>query len=131
MTDPQDTKLAKRLAVLVMEAGPEGLSQLRPALEKILSGRSAKERKSFLRSFHKAVLREVHKDTLTIESARPLTPELIQQLVSDFTRDHGRPVQIVEKTSPGLIAGMRVRLGDTVYDASMANNLNILASRIQ
>ncbi|MFZ8914921.1 MAG: BRCT domain-containing protein, partial [Pseudomonadales bacterium] len=39
---------------LVIEAGEQGVAELRPALEKILEGRSAKDRKSFLKDFHKA-----------------------------------------------------------------------------
>ncbi len=131
MSSPQDSKLAKRLAILVVEAGEEGVAQLKPALERILAGRSAKDRKSFLKAFHKSVLREIHKDTLTIESARPLEPETVRQLVEHFSSGRERPVQVVEKTSPELIAGMRVRLGDTVYDASLANNLQTLSKQIR
>ena len=131
MSSPQDSKLAKRLAILVLEAGEQGVSELKPALEKILSGRSAKDRKAFLKAFHKAVLREIHKDTLTIESAHPLQPETIRELVDHFSSGRERPVQVVEKTTPELIAGMRIRLGDTVYDASLANNLQALATRIR
>ena len=131
MSSPQDIKLAKRLAILVMEAGEQGVSELKPALERILAGRSAKDRKAFLKVFHKAVLREIHKDTLTIESARPLQPETIRELVDHFSSGRERPVQVVEKTTPELIAGMRIRLGDSVYDASLANNLQALATRIR
>ncbi len=126
----KDNKLAKRLAQLVVEAGEEGLSQLRPALEAILAGKSAKDRKHFLKAFHKAAVREIQKDTLTVESAQPLSPDVLHQLVSNFSSDRSRPLQVVEKTDPSLIAGMKVRLGDTVFDASLANNLQLLASRI-
>jgi len=131
MANPQDVKLAKRLALLVVEAGQSGIAELKPALERILAGRSTKDRKAFLKAFHKAALREVQKDTLTVESAQPLLPETIQELVAHFSQDRARPVHVVEKTTPELIAGMRVRLGDTVYDASLANNLQSLASRIR
>ncbi|HSH08797.1 MAG TPA: F0F1 ATP synthase subunit delta [Oceanipulchritudo sp.] len=131
MANPQDLKLAKRLALLVVEAGQAGVAELKPALEMILAGRSAKDRKTFLKAFHKAAVREIHKDTLTIESAQALLPETVGQLVEHFSQDRLRPVHVVEKTNPELIAGMRVRMGDTVYDASLANNLQSLASRIR
>jgi F-type H+-transporting ATPase subunit delta len=131
MVTPQDGKLAKRLAQLVVETGEPGIAQLKPALEKILSGRSARDRKAFLKAFHKAAVLEIHKDTLTVESAEPLRPDILQQVVEHFSRDRARPVMVVEQTNPALIAGMRVRLGDMVYDASLANNLQSLASRIR
>ena len=130
MADSKDIKLAKRLARLVIEAGEPGVAELKPALERILAGRSAKDTKAFLKVFHKAAAREVHKDTLTIESANTLSPEVLEQIVTHFSEGHERPLHIVQKSSPELIAGVRVQLGDTVYDASLSSNLQILASRI-
>jgi len=130
MAITQDIKLAKRLAQLVVQAGESGIAELRPALEKILAGRSAKDRKSFLKSFHKAALREIHKETLTIESAMPLAREVMEQLVEKFSAGRERPLLVVQSTNPDLIAGVKVRLGDTVYDASLANNLQNLTARI-
>ena len=123
--------MAKRLARLVVEAGEQGVAELRPALEKILAGRSAKDRKAFLKDFHKAAVREIQKETLTVESAQSLSPEVLSQLVIKFSEGRERPLQVVQKTNPELIAGMKVRLGDTVYDASLANNLQNLANSIR
>ena len=127
----KDSKLAKRLAQLVVEAGEPGVAELRPALEKILSGRSAKDRKAFLKDFHRAAVREIKKDTLTIESAQPLSAEILEQLVNKFSAGSERPLHVVQRPNPELIAGMRIRLGDTVYDASLSNNLQNLAKRIR
>jgi F-type H+-transporting ATPase subunit delta len=131
MTDPSHTKLAKRLAVLVVEAGEEGVAQVRPALEKFLSGRSVADRKAFLKAFHKAVSREIRKDTLVIESAHDLSPETLDHLVGEFAKDRERSLHVVPRTNPDLIAGIRVRLGDSVYDASLSGNLQSLTTRIR
>ena len=131
MTDHRDIKLAKRLARLVIEAGEDGVRQVKPALEKILHGRSRADRKGFLKAFHKAVVREIHKDTLIIESAESLSDEVVESLVSQFSKDRARSLHVVRKSSPELIAGIRVRLGDSVFDASLASNLQSLASRIR
>lgn len=131
MVKARDTKLAKRLAQLVMEAGEAGPSEIKPALEAVLAGRSFADQRAFLKAFHKAVIREIHKDTLTIESARALSQGVIDQLVASFGKDHGRALQVMQKTNPALIAGLRVRMGDSVYDASLAHNLQTLASRIR
>jgi F-type H+-transporting ATPase subunit delta len=131
MADTGHSKLAKRLARLVIEGGQEAIPQIRPALEKILEGRSAADRKAFLKTFHKAVVLELAKETLTVESAEELPEEVIQQVVAGFQPEGGRPLHVVRKINPDLIAGMRVRLGDTVYDASLSSHLNQLASRIR
>jgi F-type H+-transporting ATPase subunit delta len=131
MAESRDIKLAKRLAQIVVEAGEGGVAQLKPVLEKLLAGRSASARKAFLKTFHKAALREIQKDTLTIQSAHELSSAVVDQLVADFSRDHARSLLVRLETDPDLIAGVRVRLGDTVYDASIAANLQSLATRIR
>jgi F-type H+-transporting ATPase subunit delta len=130
MADPKDIKLAKRLAQLVIQSGEKGVEELRPALEKILAGRSASDTRAFLKAFHKAARREIQKDTLVIESTKPIEPEVLAKLLASFSEGRDRPLHIVQKSSPELIAGIRVQLGDTVYDASLANKLQSLAARI-
>ena len=129
--DLRDMKLARRLARLVVEAGKDGVDQVKTVLERILEGRSTADRKAFLKAFHKSVVREIRRDTLTIESASALSDEMVERLVSRFSEGRARSLHIIRKTNPDLIAGMRVRLGDTVYDASLASNLQTLAARIR
>lgn len=131
MAKEAQSKMAKRLAILVVEGGEASVPEIRPALEKLLEGRSVSDRKAFLKAFHSAVVRELHKDTLIVESAEELPEEVLQQVVSGFRREEGRALHVVRRVNPDLIAGIRVRLGDTVYDASLSSNLNQLASRIR
>ncbi len=130
MADLKDIKLAKRLAQLVVQSGEAGVAELRPALQKILKGRSSSDTRSFLKAFRKAATREIQKDTLIIESAKPVEPDVLSKLISTFSEGRSRPLHIVQKSTPELIAGIRVQLGDTVFDASLANKLNSLAARI-
>lgn len=130
MAGDRDIKLAKRLARLTVDAGEARIAELKPALERILQSRSRADRKRFLKAFHKAVTRECHKDTLTIESAEPLAAEAREELLTSFSEGHERTLQVVDQISPGLIAGIRVRFADTVYDGSLFHRLHSLASRI-
>nr|HKJ90161.1 F0F1 ATP synthase subunit delta [Oceanipulchritudo sp.] len=130
MGGPQDIKLAKRLGFITVDAGEERLAELNPALERILKGRSQADRKAFLKAFHKAAARECHKVTLTLESAEPLSAEVKEKLVTSFKKEREHRIHVEERINPELIAGIRVRLGDTVYDGSLAHRLESLASRI-
>ena len=130
MAGQREIKLAKRLARLIVEGGEARLGELKPALERILRGRSFADRKAFLQAFHKAAVRECHKDTLTIESTEPLSADDRERLVTSFSANHERTLQIDDRINPELIAGIRVRLGDTVYDGSLASRLESLTSRI-
>lgn len=131
MLKTADLKWIKRLVQLVIAAGKEGPAQIKPALEKILSNRPASQRKQFLQTFQRILRREIAKDTLTVESAQPLQPAVLAQLVEHFGKQHPRALHVVEADNPELIAGMRIRLGDTVYDASLKGQLEELSQRIR
>lgn len=130
MAAAQQTHLAKRLALLVLEAGEAGIPELREALQKILRGKSKAEQRRFLRLFHKVLAREVHKDSLTIESPTAVDAALRDQLVEQFQQHHPRTLQVREQRKPDLIGGLRVRMGDTVYDASLSAKLQRLGRNL-
>lgn len=54
-------------------------------------------------------------------SAQPLTPELRSAVSMRMKAVLGSEVELVETLDPQLIGGLVVRVGDTVYDASVAN----------
>jgi F-type H+-transporting ATPase subunit delta len=65
-----------------------------------------------------------------VEAARPLSRELRAELDDLLTRATGRGVVIQERVNPELIAGVRVRIGDRIVDASLAGRLEQMRSRL-
>jgi vacuolar-type H+-ATPase subunit H len=61
--------------------------------------------------------------TVSITTARPLSPEQQGLLLSTFTALADREVKLETETDPALVAGLRVRMGDTVIDHSMAGKV--------
>jgi len=130
MTDTADIKLARRLAILVAEKGQSAVPEIRPALDKLLADRSNSEKNRFLKAFLHYLKREIHKDTLIIETAGSPEPAVIDSLTQTFSKDRQRPLHVETRQQPDLIAGVRVRLGDNVYDASIQGKLAALANSI-
>jgi len=130
MTESQENKIAKRLAVLIADKGDSGVAEIKPALEAILKDSSDAEKKRFLKLFQKAITRELAKSTLTVESSAELDEATLKSLVENFQSKQSRPLSVIQKINPELISGLRVRLGDTVYDASISGKLNALAGSI-
>jgi len=64
--------------------------------------------------------------TAYVTTARPLTPEQQGLLVRTFTALADRHVNLELETDPSLIAGLRVRLGDTLVDNSIAGQMEAL-----
>jgi F-type H+-transporting ATPase subunit delta len=56
-----------------------------------------------------------------VQSAQPLTEELRVAVIARLEDMLGAEVKLVESVEPNLIGGLVVRVGDTVYDGSVAN----------
>lgn len=130
MVHPHDPTLIRRLARILVDADEDAATPFHEVLPRILGGRSSAEKRQFLRLLRKAVRREQHRNTLLIESPGTLGEEVRDQLVQAFASQQEHRLYVREKENPALIGGLRVRLGDTVYDASVGGRLQALAAGI-
>lgn len=60
---------------------------------------------------------------VSLTSAEPLTGELLDSVVSRLKESLGSEVVVTAHVNPEIIAGLVVRVGDTVFDGSVANRL--------
>ncbi|MDX1945066.1 MAG: ATP synthase F1 subunit delta [Pirellulaceae bacterium] len=61
---------------------------------------------------------------VTVETASPLNNQLAQKIVGRLTQLLGKQVVLATEINPDLLGGLVVRVGDTVYDASLAGQLS-------
>ncbi|WP_108425168.1 ATP synthase F1 subunit delta [Flagellimonas amoyensis] len=59
-----------------------------------------------------------------VTTAVPLTAELEKKILAEVTKATGNKVTIQNKIDEGIIGGFVLRVGDTQFDASIANKLN-------
>ncbi|MCA9176353.1 MAG: ATP synthase F1 subunit delta [Planctomycetales bacterium] len=59
-----------------------------------------------------------------VTTAAPLQPERLQSLQGQLSRMLGAEVVMLTEVDPELLGGLVVRVGDTVYDGSIANRLD-------
>jgi len=69
---------------------------------------------------------EAQKHALVIESATPLAERHAQEIHQQVQKRVGRSLTSSHRVNPGLIGGLRVRLGSDVWDGSIAERLNQL-----
>lgn len=129
--DAQDQKLIKRLVAATLEAGAKAPKQLGPALKRILAERSQSQRRAFIKAFLKQLRRQWQLRELVIEHAGPLDKAVQDQIVNHFSQLAGDSLHVRTEANPDLIGGVRVRLGDQVYDASIAAQLNRLQAAVR
>jgi F-type H+-transporting ATPase subunit delta len=65
---------------------------------------------------------------VTVSSAEALSDELIQNVRATLGRVLGKEIQLQTKVDPEIIGGLVIRVGDTVYDASIRNQLKRVGS---
>lgn len=60
----------------------------------------------------------------TMVTARPVEPAMEQKIAERLKQVFGKTVSVSAAVDPSLIGGLVVRVGDTVYDGSLKNQLN-------
>ncbi len=82
-----------------------------------------------LAHFQRLVFLDRDRHSALVESAVPLPPELRASVQADVTKAYGPGVSTSFADNPGLIGGMRVRIGSDVYDGSVKAALAALQER--
>jgi F-type H+-transporting ATPase subunit delta len=65
-----------------------------------------------------------------VEHAGPVEPAALAAIAAALSRTYGRPVTTVARPNPALLAGLRVHVGDDIYESSIAGQLAALAAAV-
>jgi F0F1-type ATP synthase delta subunit len=82
-----------------------------------------------LHLFVKELKRKVEETTLVIESADTLSDKDTKEIANSFKSHTISKVEV--KMNPQLIGGLRVRLGNTIFDDSIENRIQQLGGAIK
>ena len=81
-----------------------------------------------LREYHHLVEREINRSRARIEYSGVLAGGAIPSIVAELSKLYHRPISATTVENPALIAGLRVTIGDDVFERSVAGQLERLAS---
>ena len=76
-----------------------------------------------LNHFQRLVKLDVEQHSAHVESATPLADDFKSRVTANLAARHGAGLNLTFTTSPGLIGGMRIKLGSDVYDGSIQAKL--------
>ena len=127
--DQKITKLAKKLLELSKDSGVVTESKV----AEVLAGfQQVQHRRhlTVLKTFLNYLRREVALQTAVVSTPTGLSEDVIKAIEVQFSKLYNRPVNAVTQPDTSLIAGVRVRVGDDVYDASVAGRLQRLAESV-
>ena len=123
----QSLQFARQLLELSLVNGavsPERVAGVLEYLEKNPPARLS----LVLAAYRKLVAAELAKGEARVEHAGPVAPEALAAIAAALGRRYGRPVAATAKPNPALLAGLRVRIGDDVFESSVSGQLSALSA---
>ena len=127
--DQKITKLAKKLVELSKDNGVVTESKV----GEVLAGFRQVQHRHYLavlKTFLNYLRREVALQTAVVSTPAGLSDDTLSAIEAQFSKLYNRPVGAITQQDTSLIAGVRVRVGDDVYDASVAGRLQRLAESV-
>lgn len=119
-------ELANKLVQLSLdEEGRVVEEKVHEVLES-LRANPPREHKQLLRSYMQRIKRELAKGVAVVEHAGKPAAEAIESLKQELSRQYGRSIEVELCENPDLLVGIRVRVGDDVYEDSAATRLRPL-----
>jgi len=120
----------KRAAVAAVISGVK----LSPAVAKLLVLLAERDRMvllpELLAAYRERVLDLRKVVRAEVVTAEPLSPEGAQAVEHGLAQMSGRNVQMALRVDPSIIGGVVARIGSTVYDASIATQLQKMKQRL-
>ena len=116
---------AKQLFRMCLVNGVLDEHRVRRVVQHIVSA-GRRDCPAILSHFGRLVKLDLARHTATIESATPLSTDLLAALEAGLTRRYGPGLTTALVHLPALIGGMRIQVGSDVYDGSVRAGLTAL-----
>jgi F-type H+-transporting ATPase subunit delta len=83
-----------------------------------------------LKAYQRLVAAEVAKGIALVEHAGAINDAMLASIAAAMSKKYGRTVTASAKPNPALLAGIRVHVGDDIYESSVAGQLAALESAV-
>lgn len=122
----QIQQFARQLFQLSLDNGQLSADRVAGVLQYVEKHPPAKP-VAVLKAYHRLIAAEFAKGRAVVEHAGPVAANLLASIEGAMSQRYHRPVVAVAKPAPALLAGLRVRVGDDVYESSVASQLASLS----
>jgi len=116
---------ARRIFRLCSQNGQMNEEHLRTAVTK-LTEEKPRDYRGTLHALRRLIRAEVAEKQVTVESAAPLDEATSTSIQKPLRQQYGQDLVFDFKTNPDLLGGMRVRVGNDVFDGSVKARLQRL-----
>ena len=123
----QTQQLARQLYHLSIEAGSVSAARVGGVLA-YLQQHPPRQPVAVLKHYRRLIVRELGRSHALVEHAGAINADILRALESALTQKYRRPIAAAARPNPQLIAGLRIRVGDDVYESSVAGQLAALTA---
>lgn len=85
---------------------------------------------AILKLYHRFIATELAKSQAVVGHAGAVSDSVLQTIAASMTKKYGRAITASTHANPKLLAGLRVRVGDDVYESSVSGQLGVLAASV-
>ncbi|MEZ0215932.1 MAG: F0F1 ATP synthase subunit delta [Rariglobus sp.] len=124
---PQIQQLARQLFKLSFVDGRLSSEQVAGVLGYVEKAHAANAL-AILKAYQRLVAVEVAKGSAIVEHSGPVADNVLASIAASLSKRYNRPVTATAKANPALLAGLRVRIGDDLYESSVSGQLAVLSA---
>lgn len=121
----QSQQFARQLYRLSLENDQVAVERVGAVLA-YLRDHPPREALAVLREYRRLVARQLARSHAVVEHAGAISDAILRGIADTLSRRYARPVTATAKIEPRLIAGLRIRIGDDLYESSIAGQLSTL-----
>jgi F-type H+-transporting ATPase subunit delta len=118
-------KMSRDLFNASFAEGALDAGKVRSQVQALIS-RKPRQYVNVLKNYQRLLRLELAKRHAIIESATALSPDTAARVVEDLKARYGRSLTADFKITPELIGGLRIRVGNDVWDGSVQGRLTRL-----
>ena len=122
---------ARKLVSLSLDEAGRISDERVNAILQVLKEKPPRQLKLILKIYLYYIKQEIRRSEAVLEYAGEIQPAAVEAIERDLSSRYHRSVSSVTRENPDLIAGLRVTIGDDVYDASVAGHLEKLATNVK
>lgn len=116
---------ARRIFRLCSKDGQVNEKHLRAAIKKLAKDKP-RDYRGMLQALRRLVRAELAKKEVTVESAVALNETTANKVKKSLAKQYGKDLNFDFKVTPELLGGMRIRVGNDLFDGSVKARLEQL-----
>ena len=118
---------ARRLFGLCQTGGRFDETKLRTVISSLVDSKP-RDYRAILAALQRLTRLEIERRQVTVESAVELDEPTRQRVVAGLAQQYGPDLVVQYQITPALLGGLRIRVGNDVFDGSVKGRLDRLAA---